>query len=852
MKRTRLLLVLLMVLASVLVFSGCTAVITDDDGETYEIPMDEAEDYAREFISEEMELYISDQINQGYSLADTLGIKQEDIEQIIREEVRNAIKEEIKNGDLVDQVFAEAGVSKEDVQTAVNAVSAFSPKTSEKKAEEKKEVKKEEPKAEVKKEEKKEEPKAEEKKEEKKEEPKAEVKKDEKKDEPKAEEKKDEKKDEPKAESTSKLDDGKPWVDYEVQDNDASKAKADPKDDFHLFVNQDWLSKTKIKEGKHSADPFSQSAEETLEKAKKLFDDKSLKSHDAELIQDYHKAVLDWDARNKEGVKPLEKTIVDLQKAEKVEDLNKIFLEDENRVFLCNPIEIGNTGSYNDSSSYVLIMQGPSLFLSDAGEYENRTEYGDRRYEATKKAVTEMLVRFGYKKDEAEKVYESALAFEKKIAKGRYTSTDRMQSDYMQKTNNEFDTAGIKKMIKNYPLFEMMDSYGFAGADKFRVPEPDNLKTIDSLYTDQNVPDIRAYVIAHLVYDGTELLDREAYELHVETDNIISGAQGSVSDEEYAFDKVRKTLTTPMDKVFIEKYDASKMKKDITGLCKEIISNYREMIKEEDWLSEETKKAAIKKLDAIQINAVYPDKWEDYSGLSLDGLSYFECSREAAAYTYMLNAKKTGKKVDKDIWIMDILEANAFYYPRDNSINIVRGILGEDFYREDMSREELLGGMGVVIGHEISHAFDTNGAQYDEKGNLNNWWTDDDLKAFQDRASKLASYYDNITVFGGNKERGENIKTEAIADMAGMKCVLDIAGSEKNTNYKELFESLAALWRRKVPYEYAYYMLTQDVHPASYLRTNVTVQQFDEFLNEYGIKKGDNMYLAPEDRVLVW
>ena len=188
MKRSKLLLVLLLTFAAAFAFCGCTAVVTDDDGETYEIPMDEAEEFAREYISEEMGLYIADQIQSGYTLADALGIKEEDIEQIIREEVRNAIQEEIKNGDLVDQVFAEAGVSKEDVQTAVGAVAAFSGK--------KTEEKKEEPKAEEKKEEKKEEPKAEEKKEEKKEEPKAE----EKKEEPKAGEKKEEKKEEPKAE----------------------------------------------------------------------------------------------------------------------------------------------------------------------------------------------------------------------------------------------------------------------------------------------------------------------------------------------------------------------------------------------------------------------------------------------------------------------------------------------------------------------------------------------------------------------------------------------------------------------------------------------------------------------------
>jgi putative endopeptidase len=294
------------------------------------------------------------------------------------------------------------------------------------------------------------------------------------------------------------------------------------------------------------------------------------------------------------------------------------------------------------------------------------------------------------------------------------------------------------------------------------------------------------------------------------------------------------------------------MKKDITGVCEETIDYYRDMLQKEDWLSEETKKMAIKKLDNMTIKAVYPEKWVDYSGLSLKGLSCAECFETIALYNSKINGERTGKKVDKDLWDFDILEANAYYYPVDNSINIILGLLGGEFYHEGQSREELLGSVGVVIGHEISHAFDTNGAQYDEKGNLKNWWTDEDMKAFEERADKLASYYSNITAFNGIKVPGQNVKTEAIADLSGIKCMLGIAADEKNFDYKKFFEKYASSWKRLNTYEYEYQNLTQDSHPLHYIRVNAALPQYEEFLKAYDIKKGDKMYLDPKDNVLVW
>ena len=293
------------------------------------------------------------------------------------------------------------------------------------------------------------------------------------------------------------------------------------------------------------------------------------------------------------------------------------------------------------------------------------------------------------------------------------------------------------------------------------------------------------------------------------------------------------------------------MKADVTRICEEAIAYYRTMLASEEWLSEETRTKAVEKLDRITINAVYPEKWADDSALSLDGLGYYDCLRAIAEYGHDRDISLLGTKVDHELWEFNILDTNAYYNPQDNSINIIRGILGGSFYRDDMSDEELYAGIGSVIGHEISHAFDTNGAQFDADGNLLNWWTEDDYAAFTNRANRLAAYYDKMIAFGGYHVQGQNIQTEAIADMAGLKCMLGLL-AQKGGDARAFFDAYAKIWARLNTREFEYYCLMQDTHPLHYLRVNATVQQFPQFYEAYDVHEGDGMYLAPENRVLVW
>jgi putative endopeptidase len=180
------------------------------------------------------------------------------------------------------------------------------------------------------------------------------------------------------------------------------------------------------------------------------------------------------------------------------------------------------------------------------------------------------------------------------------------------------------------------------------------------------------------------------------------------------------------------------------------------------------------------------------------------------------------------------------------------GILGGSLYDASMSREELFASVGDTVAHEISHAFDTTGAQFDEKGNLRNWWTEEDQKAFAQRADKLVAYFDNIEPFQDVNCVGSQIEGEAIADLVGFKCVLRIAAGQEDFDYKRFFESYAETWHSISTSETEYYLITQDSHPLAYLRINAVVQQFEPFFETYDVQPGDGMYLAPDKRIVMW
>lgn len=647
--------------------------------------------------------------------------------------------------------------------------------------------------------------------------------------------------------------DGKPWVNYSLQENIAQVEKTDVKDDFYLAVNYEWLKDAKLQAGTASNSTFYEVSENVRENAKKILKDSSIKGHDAKLIRTYYNDYMDWDARNKAGVKPLKPTVKAIKSISSMKELSDLICSfDDVSMGVPTLIGIGNTTSLSDSSKYITAIGGSGLLLGDAAEYSKRTELGDRYYKAYRKLAVTMLKRLGYSSKEANAMFKRVIQFEGQLAEATYTSAEMMDPSYLQRINNEKSSKQLMKMMKNFPLKRYVKAMGYGNAKKFLVENPAYIAKVDKLYTKKNLENMKEYMLVHYVVGMTGMLDRKAYDLALEANQTISGADGKRPDEDYAYATVVNALSVPMQKVYLQQNNAAEKKERITKLCNKIIAEYREKLKETDWLSAQTKEKAIEKLDAITLNVIGPDKWEDYSDLKLKGKSYFEDTMILTNYYTKKNQKLTNKTVDKTEWKLNTLETNAYYNFLDNSVNILLGILGGDIYNDDMTDEEMYAGIGMIIGHEISHAFDPTGSQFDAQGNMVNWWSTEDYAQFEARKGKVIKYFDQIVSFNGTNANGTGVQGEAIADITSMDCMLRLAKQKKNFDYEKFFKHYAVLWKECYTPEYGYYCLTQDSHPLTYLRTNVVVQQFEEFYQTFGVKPGDNMYLAPENRLTVW
>ncbi len=648
---------------------------------------------------------------------------------------------------------------------------------------------------------------------------------------------------------------GSPWIDSDIKQNITPDMKTDPKDDFHLYVNHDWIVNTKIPEGKSMYyGTYETAEEETEKKIQEMINDESLMGDDAKLVRDYYGLAIDWDKRNADGLSPMRESVNDIADLASLEDVTSFMCDPDRSYSVPQLFSVKNIQSLDDSSRYTVDVMEPALFLSDPAEYLERTPAGERMYEAYKEEMVTLLGRLMYSEDEAIKIFDDAIAFETKLAEHMYTSSEMMSPDIYDSINNVYTGEEFAALSQDYPVMKILSGMGYGSAKEYMVENPDYFMSLTDVYTEADLELIRAYMLAHYVDTAAPLTDRSAYETVGKRIQTIYGVSGFMSYEKLAVSKTREALPEALARAYLTKYDSTAMKEDITKLCNRIISRYRTMLESEDWMSEDTRKKAIEKLDAMTVCAVYPDKWMyDYKGIDLTGMNYYEAQKSIDLYEASVNASFTDNMIDNDLWTKsDILEANAYYDLQCNSILIIRGILDGDFYHEDMTEEELMGGIGYIIGHEISHAFDTNGAQFDQNGNLNEWWSKDDYAAFKERTDKLVSYFDSIKVWDGQNVIGENIQSEAIADIGSVRVLLSMAGDMEGFDYDAFFRKLATVYKALDTAEIEANNAAYDVHPLPYLRTNAVIQQFDEFYDTYDIKEGDNMYLAPRDRICVW
>ncbi|MBN1075606.1 M13 family peptidase [Clostridium botulinum] len=630
-------------------------------------------------------------------------------------------------------------------------------------------------------------------------------------------------------------------------------------DDFYSVTNKEWLNTAKIDAGQVSNSAFNE-AEKALTEQKKeimkelLANEKNYsKDSDEKKMINLYKNVLNSEARNKQGIEPIKGMLDKIKKIKTLDDIRNL-----NKYDIGNPlINIGCSVDLKDATRYAAYVGSTSLSLGNSDEYTKPTENTARVKGLSENYYKKILTLVGYTEEEAKTKVDNFYKLEYMIAPSIIGKEESIKNpNAIDDEYNVYTLDKLNEVSPNLKIKDLMKDLKMNKANKIILAEPNWLKAMNDIYTEKNIPLIKDYIEIRNIAGAADCLGDDFQKAAQEFSNAYLGSSGETPKDEEAINIVNSALAMPFGKIYVEKYFSKKTKDDVKDMTDEIIKTYEKRIDNLDWMSDSTKKSAKEKLSKISVQIGYPEKWDDYSSLKIrsyeEGGSLFENLMNLGKFAEEKQLSILNERVDKSRFACPPQMVNAFYNPTANSITVPAGILQQQFYDVNASKEHNLGAIGAVIGHEISHAFDNTGAKFDGDGNLNSWWSTEDYKKFEEKTNKVRSFYNNVKLDSGKNVNGDLTVGENIADLGGIACALDILNNMPKANYKEFFESNANVWREISTKEYEELKLQNDVHSPNKVRTNTVLAQFDKFYETYGIKESDKMYVNPQDRLKIW
>lgn len=645
--------------------------------------------------------------------------------------------------------------------------------------------------------------------------------------------------------------------------------KVSPGQDFFRYVNGAWLDKTEIPSDRNSWGSFNELRQKTDNDAltilKEASKDPKYKSNtDQGKAIALFNTIMDTVGRNKRGITQLQPYLKKIDAIKNVTDLQNFFIEMQPQG------GIGFFGVYvgadakNSNKNSVNLSPG-GLGLSDKDYYNADDKDSKEKREKYEVHVARMLQYLGESPAKAKESAKQILALEIELSAPRL---DRVERRDRRKQYNPTAVADLKKNTPSIQWDKYFTGIGMAKLDTVNVAQPRYMIALEKTLTEKKVEAWKEYL-------KWTLLNRTASTLTTDIENAnfdfygktLTGALKQRPREEVALQVINGATGEALGKLYVEKLFPAEAKDKAKNMIANVMLAYENRINALPWMSAATKVKAIEKLKKLTIKIGYPDKWKDYSKLELknvnEGGTYFENSKNIAKWAYAENLAKLGKPVDKTEWGMSPQTVNAYFNPSYNEIVFPAAILQPPFYNYQADEAVNYGGIGAVIGHEISHGFDDSGARYNADGNLVDWWTADDLKQFTALGTKLADQYSALEPLPGIHVDGKFTLGENIGDLGGINAAYDGLQLYLKANgnpglidgftpEQRFFISWATVWRTKSRDEAIKSQVKTDPHSPGMYRAVVPIQNVDAFYQAFGIKKGDAMYVEPEKRVKIW
>ncbi|MGU3373740.1 M13 family metallopeptidase [Chryseobacterium sp. M5A1_1a] len=637
-----------------------------------------------------------------------------------------------------------------------------------------------------------------------------------------------------------------------------------PQDDFYNYVSGTWMKTAKIPSDKPTWGSFNKLGEDTDNNSmtilNSLLKDKFADGSEGKKIQDLYASYMNMQKRNADGIKPIQENLSKIDAIKNMADLQNYLIsvtkEGENTFY--------GWGVYADlkNSNMNAVYLGEASLGLGRDYYQKVNEKNTEAIAEYQKYVASMLTELGYKNSDA--AAKSIVEYEKSIAK-TYLTNEQSRDNTLQ--YNPQTMAELSTLVKGADIPAYLKKVG-VNTDKIIIGELGYYKNFDKLVNAQNLPVIKDYLKFHMINGSASYLSEKLGDMKFNFfGKYLRGQQEQRALNKRGFELINRNLGEAFGKLYVEKYFPAEAKAQMVELIDYLKKSFAVHINNLAWMSSTTKEKAMQKLNKFTVKVAYPDKWKDYSKLEITpeakGGTLYQNLQNIGAWQYNKDLAKIGKPVDKTEWGMTPQTVNAYYNPVFNEIVFPAAILQPPFFNPKADAAVNFGGIGAVIGHEMSHGFDDSGAQFDAEGNLVDWWTPEDKANFEKATKALAAQYDKYEPVKGTFVNGTFTNGENIADLGGVNIAYDalqmylkdkgnpgkISGFSQDQRF---FLSWATVWRTLSSEKYMINQVKTDPHSPGYFRSFGPLINVDAFYKAFDVKKGDKLYKAPEERIKIW
>ncbi|WP_455060540.1 M13 family metallopeptidase [Prevotella pallens] len=638
-----------------------------------------------------------------------------------------------------------------------------------------------------------------------------------------------------------------------------------PGTDFYQYAAGGWLKSHPLDAEHTNNGAFTDLYEENQKRIQELILEYASKPQKQGTLEQkigtLYNMLMDSVRLNREGWEPLKPTLARIAAIKTNKEYQLVTAELDRRGENTMMFGVGVGADMRNASMNIVSVGQGGLGLGTRDYYLNNDPQTLKVREAYKTYLTNLFKMVGNDEATATKKVDAIMAIETRIAKVSYSKVQLRDID------KNYHKMSYNDLVLNFPGIDWGNVFlqtGFPPFDAVDVGQPEPIHEVEKILADTNLDDLKAYAEIKVISGATSQLSDAFRAESFKFSSVLSGAQQDRPRWKRAVATVSNVFGEAIGKLYVEKYFPESSKQRMIELVKNLQEALAQRIQEATWMSAATKAQAKDKLDNFIVKIGYPDKWRDYSGLQInDKLSLYANMQNVSEFFLQDElSRKVNKPVDKMEWGMTPQTINAYYNPTTNEICFPAAILQPPFFDPNADDAVNYGGIGAVIGHEMSHGFDDQGSQFDKTGNQRDWWTAQDKKNFQERSKVLVDHFGKVEVVNGKKVNGQLTLGENIGDNGGLNIAFRaLQNSMKTKPLKTLdgftpeqrfFLSWARVWAGNARPEYLEYLITVDPHSPNMARVNAALPEIDAWYDAFKIKKGDKLFIPANKRAHIW